>query len=97
MNADMCDCHIRIIFDSIYCLNDLIQFCCIVAVCFVYDHIVYREVDECTPFLGSGFQRFHLRSEKYELRNRYRLRVQTGDTGESFFTGDAAAATFLYQ
>jgi hypothetical protein len=93
----MCDGYIRIISDGVYGLSDLIQFRRIVAVCFMYDGVVYGEVDECASFLSSGFQPLHLWGEKYELWDRYRLRMQAGDTSEGFFAGDATTTTFLYQ
>ena len=68
----MCDGYIRIISDGVYGLSDLIQFRRIVAVCFMYDGVVYGKVDECASFLSSGFQPLHLWGEKYELWDRYR-------------------------
>ena len=50
MNADACDAYIAVVFYSVDCFNDLIQFYYVIAEFFMNSSYIDRKINECGTF-----------------------------------------------
>lgn len=53
MNADACDAYIAVVFYSVDCFNDLIQFYYVIAEFFMNSSYIDRKINECGTFFRS--------------------------------------------